>query len=163
VGRFKDALAVNVTAVAVDEAYLAETGELASATNRYGYYPHNLHFVLISAQMGGDGYTARDGRQADAALPMEMADMEGWLQYVKAAPWFAKVQYGDAAAVEALLTEPEPEADLALLKAPWHYARGEAAARLGRPEEARAEKAALAELDAATDWRLRRRGPRPPT
>ena len=79
VGMFEEALDANVVAVAVDEAYLASAGEAASATYRYGYYPHNLHFVMTSAQMAGAGDTALAmAERLDAALPMEMADMEGW-------------------------------------------------------------------------------------
>ena len=153
VGMFKEALDANVVAVAVDEAYLASAGDAASAAYRYGYYPHNLHFVMTSAQMAGATETALAmAQRLDAALPMEMADMEGWIQYLKYAPWTAQLQFGTTGTLEALLAVPEPETDLPLIKAAWHYMRGEAAARLGHVEEAQAEAAALAEIDAATDW-----------
>ena len=153
VGMFEEALDANVVAVAVDEAYLAAAGEAVSDTYRYGYYPHNLHFVMTSAQMAGAGDTALAmAERLDAALPMEMADMEGWIQYVKYAPSTAKLQFGAPATLEALLAEPEPQTDLPLIKAAWHYVRGEAAARQGQVEAARAEAQALAELTAATDW-----------
>src|SRR5205085_11191695 len=56
VGRYLDALADNKTAVAVDENYLAATGA-PMGVYRLGYYPHNVHFVMASAQMSGDGPT----------------------------------------------------------------------------------------------------------
>ena len=153
IGRFEESLATNVAAVAVDDAYLAEAGAAVSPIYRYGYYPHNLHFVLTSAQMAGDAATALDmGGKLDAALPMEMADLEGWIQYIKAGAMFAAVQFGDPARLEAVLAAPRPDGAPPLIEAAWRYARGEAAARLGQPHVALAEEAALAELDAATDW-----------
>ncbi|HWX60793.1 MAG TPA: hypothetical protein VN024_20105, partial [Bradyrhizobium sp.] len=56
VGRYLDALADNKTAAGVDEKYLAATNA-PMGVYRLGYYPHNVHFVLASAQMAGDGPT----------------------------------------------------------------------------------------------------------
>ena len=56
VGRYLDALSDNKAAVAVDEKYLAET-DAPMGVYRLGYYPHNVHFVMASAQMAGDGAT----------------------------------------------------------------------------------------------------------
>ncbi|MEA3072175.1 MAG: hypothetical protein QOD29_3621, partial [Alphaproteobacteria bacterium] len=56
VGRYLDALADNKTAIGVDEKYLAATNA-PMGVYRLGYYPHNVHFVLASAQMAGDGPT----------------------------------------------------------------------------------------------------------
>ena len=153
VGRFADSLDANIDAVAVDEAYIEQAGEAVSPIYRYGYYPHNVHFVLTSAQMAGEADMAIEAAdQLDAALPMDMATVEGWVQLIKAAPWFARVQFGDAAAFEEILAAPAPVDAPAYIEAAWRYARGEAAARLGRPAEARAEAEALAALDEATDW-----------
>jgi tetratricopeptide (TPR) repeat protein len=153
IGRFAESLEANIDAVAVDEAYLDRAGDAASDIYRYGYYPHNVHFVLTSAQMAGDGQTVLESAdRLDAALPMDMAEIEGWIQLIKAAPWFAKVQFGEQAVLEDILAAAEPDGAPAYIEAAWRYARGEAAARLGRPGEARAEAAKLAELDAATDW-----------
>ena len=55
-GRYRDALEANRAAIAADEAYLKETG--AKGIYAQGYYPHNVHFLLVSAQMAGDGETA---------------------------------------------------------------------------------------------------------
>jgi tetratricopeptide (TPR) repeat protein len=153
IGRFKDSLAVNVAAVKTDEAYLDAAGDAAGTIYRYGYYPHNVHFALTSAQMVGDGPTALAmADRLDAALPMEFADLEGWIQLIKAGPWFARVQFGDDAELESVLSAPKPPDAPAYVEAAWRYARGEAAARLGHAAEAREEAAALAALDAATDW-----------
>ena len=56
VGRYLDALADNKTAVGVDEKYLADANA-PMGVYRLGYYPHNIHFVMASAQMAGDGPT----------------------------------------------------------------------------------------------------------
>jgi hypothetical protein len=55
-GRYRDALKINKAAVAADEAYLARVQ--AEGIYPGGYYPHNIHFLLVSAQMAGDGPTA---------------------------------------------------------------------------------------------------------
>ncbi|HET7158413.1 MAG TPA: hypothetical protein VFI62_05425 [Burkholderiales bacterium] len=55
VGRYKDSLATNMKAVKVDEAYIA--AQKPAGVYPLGYYPHNVHFVMVSAQMGGDGGT----------------------------------------------------------------------------------------------------------
>ena len=57
IGRYFDALAVNKDAAAADEKYL-KASNAPMGVYRLGYYPHNVHFVLASAQMSGDGATA---------------------------------------------------------------------------------------------------------
>jgi tetratricopeptide (TPR) repeat protein len=54
VGRYLDALVDNSTAAAVDEKYLAAS-DAPMGVYRLGYYPHNVHFVMASALMAGDG------------------------------------------------------------------------------------------------------------
>ena len=54
VGRYLDALVDNTTAAAVDEKYLAAS-DAPMGVYRLGYYPHNVHFVMASALMAGDG------------------------------------------------------------------------------------------------------------
>ena len=43
-------------AVGVDEKYLADA-KVDDHLPGSGYYPHNIHFVMASAQMAGDGPT----------------------------------------------------------------------------------------------------------
>ena len=52
VGRYVNSLEVNKTASTVDEAYISQTG--AMGVYPVGYYSHNVHFVLVSAQLLGD-------------------------------------------------------------------------------------------------------------
>jgi len=148
-GRFKDSLAVNIRAVATDEA-MFESIE-GSPLYRFGYYPHNVHFALTSAQMAGDAQTALAmADRLDEVLPMEMAAAAPWVQPIKAAPWFARALFGDP---ETVIAADGPGADsLPYVTAAWRYARGEAFAKLGRTNEARAEAAAITELAATEDF-----------
>jgi tetratricopeptide (TPR) repeat protein len=54
IGRYFDALAVNKDAAAADENYL-KASDAPMGVYRLGYYPHNVHFILASATMSGDG------------------------------------------------------------------------------------------------------------
>jgi tetratricopeptide (TPR) repeat protein len=134
VGRFRDSIRANIQAVAADEAY----------------YPHNVHFVLTSAAMGGDGRMALDyAQRLDEAVPMEMAAAVVLAQPVKAAPWFARAQFADPASV---LAAPEPPDGVSYVTGAWRYARGEAQLRLGNAAGARAEADALANLVQTGDF-----------
>ena len=84
VGRFRESIRANIEAVEADERYFASAE--ASALYRYGYYPHNVHFVLTSAAMGGDGRIALEyADKLDEAVPMEMAQAVVLAQPVKTA------------------------------------------------------------------------------
>ncbi|MGE0409821.1 MAG: hypothetical protein AB7P23_11250, partial [Amphiplicatus sp.] len=93
IGRFQQSLKINVEAVAADEAFLAEND--ASPLYEFGYYVHNVHFVMTSAQMAGDAKTALAmAEKLDAKLPMDMAAAVPFAQPIKAAPYYALAQYG---------------------------------------------------------------------
>ncbi|WP_308911541.1 tetratricopeptide repeat protein [Pseudokordiimonas caeni] len=146
IGRYIDSLDLNVQATAVDEAYL-QTNKDASPMYRYGYYPHNVHFVLVSAQMAADGKTALEyGRKLDAILPPETLAVSPMIAPVKAAHYFAWAHFGSLDEVMAL---PDPgEAVGPFVRAHWHYARGMALARAGdarAADEAAAIEAARAD------------------
>ena len=51
VGRYLESLEINVAAAAADEALMAAAEQ--QPVVRYMYYPHNVHFVLVSARMAG--------------------------------------------------------------------------------------------------------------
>lgn len=147
-GRYRDALEANRAAIAVDEAYLKETG--AKGIYAQGYYPHNAHFFLVSAQMAGDGKTAiaaadRLGGLIDDETVREVP----WTQPIKAAPYFAYAQFS---APETVLKLPDPGGELPYVQAAWHYARGVAAAAKGAVPDAKAELAALSSLVRQADF-----------
>jgi tetratricopeptide (TPR) repeat protein len=138
-GRFADSIRANVTAARADEAYLANAGP--NPTYRYGYYPHNVHFILASAQMAGDMATATsEARRLAAILNPEVSAQIGWLQPVQAAPYMAYAQFG---APERILTLPEADARLPYVVAIRHYARAVARAAERNRAEFDRELAAL--------------------
>src|SRR5262245_50763850 len=121
VGRYLDALADNKTAAGVDEKYLAATNA-PMGVYRLGYYPHNVHFVLASAQMAGDGPTViAAAEKLHGLIPDEVARGIALVQPIKAAPYFAHALFSPSATVMAL---PDPGDAIPYVKAMWHYARG---------------------------------------
>jgi tetratricopeptide (TPR) repeat protein len=148
VGRYSDAVEANKQAVRVDEAYLA--GVKAEGIYPYGYYPHNIHFVIASAQMTGDGQTAIEyARRLEGKIPDAAAEKIGWLQPVKAAPYLAYAQFSTP---DAILALPDPGNKFPIVQAAWRYARGVALAAKGEVEPAQKETALLAELTQKTDF-----------
>jgi tetratricopeptide (TPR) repeat protein len=149
IGRFKDSLQSNIDAVVADEALLAEVP--GSDLYRFGYYPHNIHFALTSAQMAGDAETAIEmAGKLDIAVPLEMATVAPWVQPIKAAPWYARAQFADP---ESVLADPGiSDPTLPYLTAAWRYARGEALAKLGRRNEVLDEAAAIGVLRETGDF-----------
>lgn len=148
VGRFRDSIRANQRAARADEAYFSTANP--SAMYQYGYYTHNLHFIMTSAQMSGDARTAMDvAPRLDRALPIEMARAVPLAQPVKAAPWFAKAQFS---APEAILAEPAPADGVDYVKAAWLFARAIAYVRSDRLAEARAEAARIAALSRDGDF-----------
>jgi len=142
IGRWEKSLQHNIAAVAVDAAYLSKHD--ASPLYEFGYYTHNIHFAMTTAMMGGDRETGLAmAKLLDEKLPAEMASAQPWMQPIKAAPYYAMVQFAEA---EDILALPDPGADLPFLQGAWHYARGEAFARLGRHDEARLEAGAMEDL-----------------
>src|SRR6266567_5235599 len=144
VGRYLDALADNKAAIEVDEKYLAATNA-PMGVYRLGYYPHNVHFVLASAQMAGDGPTViAAAEKLRGLIPDEVARGIALVQPVKAAPYFAHALFSPSATVLAL---PDPGDAIPYVKAMWHYARGIAYAAQGDFTAAKAEANAIAALE----------------
>jgi hypothetical protein len=75
VGRFRDSIETNINAVETDERYIRNADP--SPIYRYGYYPHNVHFVLTSAAMGGNGQMALDYAQLAAQPSVHRAARTG--------------------------------------------------------------------------------------
>ncbi len=141
IGRYLDSLDTNIKAAAVDELYLSET--TGSPLYRYGYYPHNIHFILVSAQMAEDGKTAtKYANKLDQVIPPEVLKVADWIAPIKAAPYFAHSQF---ASVDEVVALPDPGNGIPYLKAMWHYARGKVFAEAG-DSRARAEQQAIEAL-----------------
>jgi tetratricopeptide (TPR) repeat protein len=151
VGRYLDALEDNKTAVKVDEKYLADTNA-PMGVYRMGYYPHNVHFVMASAQMAGDGQTVIAAAEKLGKLtPDEAARGIAMVQPVKAAPYFAHAQFS---APETILALPDPGDAVPYVKALWLYARGVALAARRDFAGATAAASAIETLERTADFTL---------
>ena len=148
-GYYKDALQSNVDAIAVDEEYFGRSA--SDPVYKGAYYPHNIHFVMVSALMGGDGKTALEaGAKLDRAMSAQLVKEFSMLQPVKAAPYFSHVQFSSP---EILLAMPDPGPELVLVKSMWHYARAIAYARKGAMTESRSEIDAIDAIERSADFK----------
>lgn len=145
VGQYKDAIEANRRAVAADEAYLATARP--EGIYPLAYYPHNIHSLMTSAQMAGDGASAVAAAEKLARVVSQDAGRS--IAWVQVAPYFAHAQFSEPATTLAL---PDPGDDLPYVKAMWHYARGVAHAWRGEPAAARAEVDALRRLAQGSDF-----------
>ncbi len=141
VGRYADAVAANVKAVAADRAYFEK--RRPSEIYRMLYYPHNLDFIWLAASMEGrSAETIRGARQLAAEVPAQMVLQMSDMEVAPAAPLFALARFGRW---EELLAEKAPPAGLPYVTGVWRYTRGLAFSATGRPAEAARE---LADLEA---------------
>ena len=108
----------------------------------YGYYPHNIHFLLVSAQMAGTRSTRRRRSDSTASSPTRWRQRR-LVQPILQAPYYAHAQYS---APDTVLALPDPGDKFPFVKAMWHYARGVAVAAKGDFEAARSEAARIAEI-----------------
>jgi tetratricopeptide (TPR) repeat protein len=151
VGRYLDALADNKVAVGVDEKYLTDTGA-PMGVYRLGYYPHNIHFVMASAQMAGDGVTViAAADKLRGLIPDELARGIALVHPVKAAPYFAHAQFSTP---EAILALSDPGDTIPYVKAIWHYARGVAYAARHDFDAAMAQANAIETIERTADFTL---------
>ncbi len=119
VGQYRESLETNKRAMAVDERYFASSP--SDPLYRAAYYPHNIHFLMVSAQMGGDGKAAIAAAQKlDASLAPEVVAQFAILQPVKAAPYTTHAQFSPP---DTILALPAPAPGLVLVETMYHYAR----------------------------------------
>jgi tetratricopeptide (TPR) repeat protein len=149
IGMYRESLAANKLAIAVDERYF--TTSPSDPLYKSAYYPHNIHFVMVSAQMGGDGPTAMAAAaKLDASIAPEVATQFAILEPVKAAPYTTHAQF---AAPDAVLKLAAPAPGLVLVQAMYHYARATAFAAKKDGAGAQREIDALARLEATADFK----------
>lgn len=148
-GRFRDSIRVNVEAARVDEAFLLSSHD--RGLYRYGYYPHNVHFIVTSAQMAGDSVTAlREAKRLRRILSADATAATPWVQPVDAAPYLAYAQFADPKTILALKA---PDERLPYVTAMWRYARAIAFARLRNDRAFDREIAALNLIRTKTDFK----------
>ena len=124
-GRWQDSIRVNVAAARADEAWIRDSGD--NGLVRYGYYPHNVHFIVTSAQMAGEMPTAiREARKLETILDPGISSQIAWIQAVSAAPYFAAAQFATPAQILAMKA---PDARLPYPTGMRFYARAVARAQ----------------------------------
>ena len=141
VGRYQDATDTNVqaAALAIEDARAAGLkGD--QRIWQLDYHAHNVQFGVGGALISGDGASA-----LALADPMLAAMLRGPAQsgYGMMAAGTAYAAEGRFAAPAVVLALPDPGAQAPLARAFWHYARGEAQARVGDAAAVRAEMAAI--------------------
>jgi tetratricopeptide (TPR) repeat protein len=140
-GRYAAAVQANERAVAADRRYLEQVD--AQGAYRVGYVAHNHHFLWAAASMMGA--SARAVAAADEAYgaacgpraPEPGSRAAGTLQHFQALPLYARVRFGRWQ--ELLTAVRPPDGGDAYPLVIWHFARGTALVRTGRPGEARDE------------------------
>jgi tetratricopeptide (TPR) repeat protein len=146
-GRYKDALAANLAAIAADEKYFNTVS--AFDANYYGLFAHNLHFGLEAADMAGDGANALAlAAKLRDSLPEDFLRSKFYAQRNLAAAYFAPLRFSTP---DEILALPKPNDDFAFLTAFWHYARGSAYALKGDLAHAGEELTALDDLRGGPD------------
>ena len=141
IGRHADSIAANRKAVLADEDYITQCR--AQGFYPLGYYPHNVHFIWLSASFSGQGQLAVEMADKTAAvIPDATLAQMPMLQSFEVVPLYARVQFGRW---DDLLAQAKPAFDLPFYRGMWHYARGLArlATAADEPAQARAELAAL--------------------
>jgi len=141
IGRYEDAAAVNVRAIAADAAYVQRVRPPAS-DYRTGLLAHNMHFAMNSALMRGDGATA-----LSVADQFRERYLEGppnpRVRAIASAVWFSQ---GLHAPPERVLALADPGENQVLFRTMRHYARGEALARRGNAAAIRDEAKAIGDI-----------------
>lgn len=142
VGRYSDSIRVNIAAARSDEAFIRDTNDQSLV--RYGYYPHNIHFIVTSAQLAGDMRTAiAEARRLRKVLDPETSARIAWIQAIDAAPFLTMAQFAEP---EAILAMPAPDPRLPYAVAMRLYARAVAKAQRRDSEGVERELAALTKL-----------------
>jgi hypothetical protein len=149
VGLYRDSLEANRRAIQVDETYFKTSP--SDPLYKAAYYPHNIHFVMVSAQMGGDGGTAIDAAaKLDASVPADLVKMFPILQPIKAAHYTTRAQFSDP---ETILKLAPPPDDVVLVSTMYHYARAVAYAQRKDKSGAQREIDAIAAIGRTADFK----------
>lgn len=148
VGLYKEAVEANRQAVIADEEYINRSAPIGIYPQ--AYYPHNVHSLMVSAQMAGDGRTVIESAdKLNRVVTDEAARNISWVQPIKASPYFAHAQFSDP---RTLLELADPGTAFPYVRAMWHYARAVGLAAAGRAGEAQAEADAIAQLTDTADF-----------
>jgi tetratricopeptide (TPR) repeat protein len=139
VGRYADAAAANVKAIAADEDYITQCR--AQGIYPAGYYPHNIHFLAAALVMEGkSGDALAAARKAASKHEHDIPEgLEGFAYLLKALPSLTMVRFGQW---EAILKDAEPPEGQPFVRSMHHFARGMAFSAKGEAVTAGKELAA---------------------
>jgi tetratricopeptide (TPR) repeat protein len=133
-GEFNTTVDVNTRAAQVDREFFEKTGMMSSY---YGYYLHNLQFILYARSMQGRvaetkkaAMAVKEAGQPMASMMPEMIDVFDLTALFSA---LRNYQY------EEVIATPKPASKNLVAEWGWRYARGVALAAKDRKKEARAE------------------------
>jgi tetratricopeptide (TPR) repeat protein len=139
VGRYGDAVTVNVAAADADRAYFKTA--TPSPIYRGLYYPHNIDFIWQSAAMQGrSAETVRAAREFASNAPAEMIKQMPDMETAPVAPIVALVRFGRW---DEVLAYPAPPSEWTYTSGVWRYARGMAFNGKGQADLAAGELRAL--------------------
>lgn len=146
VGRYADAAAANVKAVAADENYITQCR--AQGIYPAAYYPHNIHFLTAALVMEGRRADALQAARKSASQHAHNVPegLDGFAHLLKALPLMTMVRFGQW---DEIGKEEEPPADQPFIRSIYHFARGMAFSANGKTGNAK-DELALTEK-AATD------------
>jgi tetratricopeptide (TPR) repeat protein len=145
IGRYQDAADANVRAVAIGRATAKRLGlPEPDGVWELPYHAHNVHYGVGAALISGDAKSALELSDPLVARTVDAkANRHGSFgEMIAGMGFFAEARFADPAKVLEL---KRPAASFPFATAYWHYARGEAQARLGRAEAVRSEAAAMQE------------------
>ena len=149
VGRYGDAIRVNIEATKADEAHFKSSP--IAGIYRFAYYPHNVHFIVSAAQMAGDlDSTVAQAEKLRSILNPEVTLTVPFVQPVDAAPYLAHAHFSTPATIMAL---PAPDPRLHYVQAMYRFARAVAQAELGNRKRFERELGAMLKIGRETDWK----------
>ncbi len=144
VGQYHDAAEMNVHAAHADESKNYVPDRTSRPLYPALYYPHNVHFLYTARMMEGRSADAIEaGRKLEEVVPIEMYRDLPFLEDFAPTHLFALARFGKW---DEILARPQPPAELKFTTGVWHYARGLALLRQGKPDEAQKELDALLAL-----------------
>ncbi len=144
-GDYEAGVKTNQLAAAADRAYIQSSG--VQGIYPMMYYSHNLHFIAMCAAMNGNYPEAKKGADMLVAHVApgvkEMPPLEGFMTISMA----VDVRFHKW---NSILAMKQPDPDMKITSAFWHFSRGLALAGKGKVSEAEAEYKIVSEAEAAT-------------
>jgi tetratricopeptide (TPR) repeat protein len=143
IGRYEDAAAANVHAVAIGDDN-AKRLKLAEPDGRWtlSYYGHNVVFGIAGALMADDANAALGLARPVVAMAKRTPKIDRFSQHAVGDAYIAIARYAPA---EEMLAIPDPGKENGPAQAFWHYARGEMFAKARNVEGVLAEAKAMPE------------------